>query len=75
MNKLQERDGQFVQDLSTYSPQRADLRLLAIPSSYFQITENNQNIKIFIVILQNILLLLIVIFFVAHVKPLLLRSY
>lgn len=32
-NLLPARDGRCVQDLSTYSPQRADMRLLVIPTS------------------------------------------
>ena len=70
MSQLQKRDGRFVQDLVTYSPQRADLRLLAISTSYFRVSENNSNIKIFKDLLQFTLLFLIVIFFVAHAKPL-----
>ena len=41
VNLLQRRDGQFVQDSDKSSPQRADLRLLTISSTYFQITEHN----------------------------------
>lgn len=63
---LQKRDGQFVQDSSTYSPQRADLRLLAIPTSYFQVSENNSITKIFKGLLQLTLSFLTVIFNVAH---------
>ena len=56
-----------MQDLSTYSPQRADLRLLAIPTSYFRVSENNSIIEIFIELLQLTLLFLTVISLVAHV--------
>jgi len=59
-----------VQDLNTSSPQRADLRLLAISALYFQISENNSKRKNFKELLQLAFLLLIVIFFVAHIMPL-----
>ena len=55
-----------MQDLSTYSPQRADLRLLSIPASHFQVSENDPMIEIFIELLQLALLFLIVISLVAH---------
>jgi len=41
--KLPERDGRCVQDLVTNSPYRAGVRLLMIPPSYSQVSENNQN--------------------------------
>lgn len=42
-NHLSGHDGRCVQDLGTYSPRRADSRLLAIPSSCSQVAENNLN--------------------------------
>ena len=40
-NQFPWRDGRCVVKLATYSPQHADLRLLAIPPSYFRLSENN----------------------------------
>jgi len=42
-SKLPWRDGRCVQDPGTYSPWRADPRLLAIPTSYSRVAENNPN--------------------------------
>jgi hypothetical protein len=41
--KLQSYDGRCVQDPGTDSPERADLRLLTIPSSRSQVSANNTN--------------------------------
>ena len=41
--QLPERDGRGVQGSGTYSPWRADPRLLVIPASCFRIAENNLN--------------------------------
>jgi hypothetical protein len=40
---LSVHDGRCVQDPGTYSPERADLRLLTIPSSCPQVSEDNAN--------------------------------
>jgi len=42
-NTLQYHDGRYVQDQSTYSPRHADPRLLAIPTSYLRVAEDNPN--------------------------------
>ena len=46
-NLLPRCDGRCVQDLLTYSPQRADLRLLAIPTSLTRVAELNLNLDDF----------------------------
>jgi len=40
-DRLPARDGRCVQNPDTHSPQRADLRLLTIPSSCSRVPENN----------------------------------
>ena len=43
ISQLPNRDGRCVQGYVTNSPQRADLRLLTIPSSCSRVSENNLN--------------------------------